>query len=333
METEKLGTDKDAKDKKEKMPLIYEMALPAQSRHCTDFICLVVFIALVSLSIYVMGYGLTYGQPDNLAAGFDSDGNMCGQGTLRPFRYLFFEGLETGNVTQVCVETCPKTNTEHIVCYPNSFVLNCSLVVPYESVQVGSRFCVPTSKETKPKVLAMLEGSGTETYIRDVMNSWFPLLFSLVLSTILSYGYISLLQKYPKTTIGLQLGLFFVSITALGLILFNDYVNHAQETPVPFNSKLSLAFAILVWTLELILFCCALCLCSKIKIMIDKLENSTKFVQDYSRAKALPFLMTIIFVFYFCYWCIASSFIASVGSVAQVDGKPYGTLVWTLSTR
>ena len=139
METEKVAI----KDKK--IPLVYEETLPVQQRNFTDIFCCIAFVVLIVVGGYAMVYGLTYGQPNNLSAPYDSDGNRCHQDALRPYRYLFFSNIYGGMNATTCVERCPQSSLEQVSCYPNSQIKNCSSVITYETFMVGERFCVPNS--------------------------------------------------------------------------------------------------------------------------------------------------------------------------------------------
>lgn len=96
--------------------------LPRKNRSCTDIVCAILFI-LVTIGGIVTGiYGLGHGDLKKIAQPFDSDGNACGIGDLKEFSFLFFNNPEDTDLSKnnICVSSCPKSESDVLKCYPNS---------------------------------------------------------------------------------------------------------------------------------------------------------------------------------------------------------------------
>ncbi|XP_067662583.1 choline transporter-like protein 4 isoform X1 [Haliotis asinina] len=105
-------------------PLVYDPTFkgPIKKRSCTDVICCILFLAFVAGQVVVGFYAYAYGDPTLLLYPQDSQGNLCGLGTMRGRNNLFFFDLtECGRMgpgvfingcptPQVCVSSCPTVN-------------------------------------------------------------------------------------------------------------------------------------------------------------------------------------------------------------------------------
>ncbi|XP_071097415.1 choline transporter-like protein 4 isoform X3 [Haliotis cracherodii] len=105
-------------------PLVYDPSFkgPIKKRSCTDIICCILFLAFVAGQVVVGFYAYAYGDPTLLLYPQDSEGNLCGIGTMRGKTDLFFFDLtECGRMgpgvfingcptPQVCVSSCPTSN-------------------------------------------------------------------------------------------------------------------------------------------------------------------------------------------------------------------------------
>ncbi|XP_046368399.2 choline transporter-like protein 4 isoform X3 [Haliotis rufescens] len=105
-------------------PLVYDPSFkgPIKKRSCTDIICCILFLAFVAGQVVVGFYAYAYGDPTLLLYPQDSEGNLCGIGSMRGKTDLFFFDLtECGRMgpgvfingcptPQVCVSSCPTSN-------------------------------------------------------------------------------------------------------------------------------------------------------------------------------------------------------------------------------
>ncbi|GFN94001.1 choline transporter-like protein 2 [Plakobranchus ocellatus] len=95
---------------------------PKLNRSCTDVVCCLLFIVFIAGLVVVAYFAFLYGDPKLLIYPEDSDGNLCGLGSFKDRKYLFFFDLvKCGRMgpgvfvngcptPQVCVERCPDEN-------------------------------------------------------------------------------------------------------------------------------------------------------------------------------------------------------------------------------
>ncbi|KAK3788204.1 hypothetical protein RRG08_041210 [Elysia crispata] len=95
---------------------------PRLKRSCTDVFCCLLFIIFIAGLVVVAYFAFLYGDPKLLIYPEDSDGNLCGLGSYKDKKYLFFFDLvKCGRMgpgvfvngcptPQVCVEKCPEEN-------------------------------------------------------------------------------------------------------------------------------------------------------------------------------------------------------------------------------
>ena len=97
-----------------------------KDRKCTDFLCLLVFLAFVASLFACAFYGIKHGDPKRMIAPYDGDGNFCGLDNtatggknMEDYSKLYFTTLQptaTSDITKsifrsaVCAKSCPDTN-------------------------------------------------------------------------------------------------------------------------------------------------------------------------------------------------------------------------------
>ena len=98
---------------------------PISDRSCTDIICCLLFVVFLVGFGGATGYGLKFGNPYKLTAGWDSDGNGCGVSNATiDYPYLYWPNAPTTEIIDqlkkadivaiseilkngVCVKECP----------------------------------------------------------------------------------------------------------------------------------------------------------------------------------------------------------------------------------
>lgn len=93
---------------------------PFAERRCTDVLCCLLFAVFLGGMAAATVYGYMYGQPTNLVAPIDGDGNICGMTPgYEEYGHLFIGDITSGeadvqNVFDygICVQSCPKTSAE-----------------------------------------------------------------------------------------------------------------------------------------------------------------------------------------------------------------------------
>lgn len=68
------------------------------NRSCTDFFCLIVFLAFIGGLAFVVLYGYQNGNPKKLLAPLDADGHFCGIDVgYEDYKLLYFAKIDTSN--------------------------------------------------------------------------------------------------------------------------------------------------------------------------------------------------------------------------------------------
>lgn len=82
---------------------------PMSKRGCTDSLCFLIFFAFVVLHIGSAGYGISKGNPWELARPYDLDGNPCGAKSTNTedYPYAYFYNFISGFDRVMCIKNCP----------------------------------------------------------------------------------------------------------------------------------------------------------------------------------------------------------------------------------
>lgn len=97
-------------------------------RGLTDGPCLLIFVTLWCILLVISVFSFTFGDPDRLAHGYDSFGNICGSNSnkkigklefsgrdMRDKPYLFyFSSSDLSNSIKICVTECPSMNITNL---------------------------------------------------------------------------------------------------------------------------------------------------------------------------------------------------------------------------
>lgn len=88
-----------------------------QDRSCTDFFCLIVFLAFVGTMVGLTGYTIAKGNINMMVAPVDTHLNLCGFGERADYQKLYFayEGaLDASEILDsgICMKTCPAKGSK-----------------------------------------------------------------------------------------------------------------------------------------------------------------------------------------------------------------------------
>ena len=134
---------------------------PTRDRHCTDILCVLLYIAFFGFWISGTIYGFSKGSLKNVAQPVDSVGSLCGIGNATGFPYLYFvvpKSLNFTLKTSVCISGCPSSTSTSIDCLPNKNLTRCEDAFVYETIKVANRYCLPVSKEVYKQIKSRLSG-------------------------------------------------------------------------------------------------------------------------------------------------------------------------------
>lgn len=91
-----------------------------RDRGCTDFLCLIVFVAFVIAMFACVIYSMTKGQPAKFLAPLDINSNFCGQDSFKDYPNLYLPKF-SGSAKEIfnngyCVKKCPSKSDLTITC-------------------------------------------------------------------------------------------------------------------------------------------------------------------------------------------------------------------------
>lgn len=130
-----------------------------ENRKFTDVICALIFIGYTVFSAYMIIYGWSKGNLDNLAQPYDADGFKCGKDDYLDYEYVFVNEPLSTNVVEsaICVKKCPTDETTSLECMPTTQYASCSDLTPYESKGFLSRICLPTDQDMLSNVMDFIK--------------------------------------------------------------------------------------------------------------------------------------------------------------------------------
>jgi len=123
-----------------------------QTKSNTDCFCLIIYLVLLSIWLFGMMYGFTYGDVRNIGQPYDQDGNACGKGAFEKFPVLFFNTWVTNPnavTSTVCLSECPSEEAQVVQCHINNAFSNCNEVKTYPTTTFLNRFCMATRNKKR----------------------------------------------------------------------------------------------------------------------------------------------------------------------------------------
>ena len=114
--------------------------LSDERRRCRDVCCCILFVLFLLGCAFVCYLGVKYGNPDLILYPYDEDGNQCGQGKLKDYKFLYFYNVRENfknllvlnvGVSTMCVKECPsrgETKEDWVgACYPTTKNPSCTV--------------------------------------------------------------------------------------------------------------------------------------------------------------------------------------------------------------
>ena len=327
-------------------------------RSCTDILCCLIFTLWIFAMIGISGYAFSTGDPKVLLTKFDSDGNICGNGTVlqdrsaqgardfAEFGLKYFTNLPdfaatagTGQVYSVCVKTCPKKTDVNIECMVNDDVAVCpsgpaadmasgAPVILFDTHDVMG-YCIPEYddiKEFGSQLYAQMDGStggAMSRYMRDIQLSWWVLLIALFLSLVVTIVYLWLLYYITKPLLyGSLIGvlLFGLLFTGFSAKQFMDAMPDTEDK----NSALTLTCIAGVCTL---LWCCCLCwIWRGLAIGASIMQCAGQFLSKNPSIVRGPFITFFLTVPVLVWWILTNVYLYSIGTPIYVEGDMFPTI-------
>ena len=98
------------------------MGKDIRNRNFTDIICAIIFIGYSIFMAYLLIYGWSKGDTNNIAQPFDFDKRPCGRDAQLDYQFLYINNPLSGEILKegICIKKCPKSSSEVIECLPTT---------------------------------------------------------------------------------------------------------------------------------------------------------------------------------------------------------------------
>ena len=120
---------------------------PLANRRCTDLFCLLLFLLSTGGAGYIGYYGYHNGNPDEILAPMDGDGNFCGKTAgYEDYPYILYTDISSffWPPYGVCVTECPTKDQVDFPCKTTDNSPSCSMGdYTYDSYLFIDRWCLP----------------------------------------------------------------------------------------------------------------------------------------------------------------------------------------------
>lgn len=170
------------------------MVKEIRNRNFTDIICGLLFIAYSIFMAYMMIYGWSKGNLDNVAQPFDSDKRPCGIGNYYDYQFLYINQPFSTDIFKelLCVKTCPTNSQQKIECLPTQQNSSCDNLNVYESYGFLSRICLPIDSAAYNSVLSFIKLDYLSQAIQEIRTAWpnYLIAFGLALVICLLFYFI-----------------------------------------------------------------------------------------------------------------------------------------------
>ena len=158
-----------------------------ENRKCRDVLCCIIFFAFLLACVFVGLYSYDKGDPNIILFPYDDDGNQCGRGLYKDYKYIYFykakedaKKVKLGSaLSAFCVSDCfqeklSDTETEKVFdCKPTKLKTDCSVSKEnyYTSRKFIGRFCIPWTAKEEEKYDPIEDPnnqitSGGEVYVK-----------------------------------------------------------------------------------------------------------------------------------------------------------------------
>ena len=158
-----------------------------ENRKCRDVLCCIIFFVFLLACVFVGLYSYDKGDPNIILFPYDDDGNQCGRGLYKDYKYIYFykakedaKKVKLGSaLSAFCVSDCfqeklSDTETEKVFdCKPTKLKTDCSVSKEnyYTSRKFIGRFCIPWTAKEEEKYDPIEDPnnqitSGGEVYVK-----------------------------------------------------------------------------------------------------------------------------------------------------------------------
>lgn len=230
----------------------HEIQAGMAKHHCTDLLCVFVFLAALLGQGILIIYGATHGDTRRLHYGYNATGALCGVDVPdKPFVYWCQRNVLPGGPVPlgldirhpICVQSCPTTsfNESHLCFtgpqktmipyqsdgkggyyYEETTKYSWEEVEDYPSAPYMNKYCLPTDIALKSQLMQALNLHGMTKFLSgldQIGHAWVPLTVAVIIAVILGYMYIFILEHCAWCLVYFSIGFIVISNLVTGLFL------------------------------------------------------------------------------------------------------------------
>lgn len=281
--------------------------MPNKSRNIRDLWCIILFILVICLFLFISIYGGIKGNTKNSVSAYDIDGNACGKGANKSYPYLYFTidfKSWTKIVESVCVSKCPTSSTDtNFLCKVNSKITSCSQIVPVKTVLVIHTFCMKeTGHGTTQAVNVKAYDMGDSIYeavMGDVMSAWWVFLIIYIVALLLSCLYVYLLKFCNKIFFYISMVLYIGGSIGMGFYFWylykgdkgNSFMSWFFDTEDKFKG-----LAIGFWVGAVVLTLLCLASIKYLETSLEALKAGIEFIHDVSGVLWHAIVLSVVLI-------------------------------------
>jgi len=320
--------------------------------HCTDLMCLVIYLLAIGGVVYLASYGAMEGDMRRLYAGYNFTGGLCGAGDQDGKDFLFWcsgqdnKGLDLEH--PICVESCPADDTGNNLCFSGmvqepmvakrtagkmtlkeetSYIF--SAVNNYPTKPFLARYCLPTETARHDGLLRALNRQPLTRLtmeISQLTRMWLPLSLAALIAFVLGYLYLFLLHVCAKCFVCVASFFLIVGNIAAGFVLLVLYFSGGSDGVADTGDgdwNLLLALALFgVAGFFAALFCCFR---RRIDVAIGCVEAATLCMKDMLSLVLEPAIAMVLKATTFVVLAFGFLLLASVGKVETMSLAQYAS--------
>lgn len=315
-----------------------------QDRSCTDFFCLIVFLAFLGAMGGVTMYGISQGQVDKMIAPIDMHLNFCGiEGLRADYQKLYFTDLTVSSATQIlnsgiCMKTCPeqgaKIDTANVHpddvytvnAYNNKYATIGTPTGTYASKSVID-YCIPNPTAFKAQrpdevenweaALKAMTSGGAGAKLNDLYLSSRAIYWSMGLSFVFCILYIYIMSIFAE-----YLAWALIILTQIGLfaVAAGAFVQRTQENDAEKKQMLLITGIVggIFAVLFLMMICCGY---NQLKTAIDVIDAAADFLAKTKRIILVPIVYFVVTMIVLAIWLGAIMCILSMGTITADDNQ------------
>jgi len=146
---------------------------------------------------------------------------------------------------------------------------------------------------------------------------------------VFSLAYMILLRLCAKVIIWVTFIATVAFIIIIGILLFSK----SGSGEVDDGNKLTYkVFAIICWSVALIILLIVFCICEDVQLGIAIIEAAATFTFSNCVVILVPIVMIIVTCSYIVYWLVCTLYIYSIGNITQYGRTPFPSIEWESST-